>query len=84
MLAPKPKMQGFPDRSLINVQTSRDKYGALKKWGLRMVVSLLLFGLFSEWLYPLYSFIEEGETIIINTFFVLTGSYCVLVVYDSL
>ncbi|RUT43259.1 hypothetical protein EJP82_20810 [Paenibacillus anaericanus] len=73
MLAPKPKMQGFPDRSLINVQTSRDKYGALKKWGLRMVVSLLLFGLFSEWLYPLYSFIEEGETIIINTFFVLTG-----------
>lgn len=73
MLAPK-TTQGLPDRLLTNVQNSREKYGALKMWGLRTIVSLLLFGLFGEWLYPLYSFINEGETIIINTFFVITGA----------
>ncbi|MFD1177494.1 transglutaminaseTgpA domain-containing protein [Paenibacillus puldeungensis] len=43
--------------------------------GVRLVLSLLLFGLFGEWLYPLHSFISEGQqTEFISLFFILTGA----------
>ncbi|GGH38718.1 transglutaminase-like domain-containing protein [Paenibacillus segetis] len=46
---------------------------ALKDWVQRIIVSMLLFALFSEWLYPLYSLINEGETFSVTIFFILTG-----------
>lgn len=49
------------------------KNDALKDWGLRIFVSVLLFALFGEWLYPLYSLINEGETVNVTIFFILTG-----------
>lgn len=43
--------------------------------GVRLVLSLLLFGLFGEWLYPLHFFISEGQqTEFISLFFILTGA----------
>ncbi|MGG6314300.1 DUF4129 domain-containing transglutaminase family protein [Paenibacillus macerans] len=46
--------------------------------GRRIVISLLLFGLFGEWLYPLNALIQGGQTEIISLFFVLTGALLLL------
>ncbi|WP_068782739.1 DUF4129 domain-containing transglutaminase family protein [Paenibacillus phocaensis] len=41
--------------------------------GLRMVITLLLFGMFGEWLYPLHAMMPDGRTELIPLFFTLTG-----------
>lgn len=41
--------------------------------GMRLAISLLLFGLFSEWLYPLQHLVAEGSSRATILFFVLTG-----------
>lgn len=41
--------------------------------GLRFAMSLLLFGLFAEWLYPLDSLLSQGQTQLITLLFALTG-----------
>jgi transglutaminase-like putative cysteine protease len=46
--------------------------------GLRIVTTLLLFGLFGEWLYPLYTMMPETQTGLIPLFFVLTGALLLL------
>lgn len=40
---------------------------------MRLAISLLLFGLFSEWLYPLQHLVAEGSSRATILFFVLTG-----------
>ncbi|MGZ7443426.1 DUF4129 domain-containing transglutaminase family protein [Paenibacillus sp. TH7-28] len=42
-------------------------------FGLRLVLSALLFGLFGEWLYPLYAFVANDQADTVTLFFVLTG-----------
>lgn len=46
--------------------------------GLRFVITLLLFGLFGEWLYPLQVMIPERQTELLPLFFVLTGALLLL------
>lgn len=53
-------------------------FGAVPKddapaFGLRLVLSAFLFGLFGEWLYPLYAFVANGQADTVTLFFVLTG-----------
>lgn len=40
----------------------------------RFAVSLLLFGLFAEWLYPLFSLIDEGQEKVVYLFLALTAA----------
>lgn len=42
--------------------------------GLRIVITLLLFGLFGEWLYPLHAMMPDRQTELIPLFFILTGA----------
>lgn len=42
--------------------------------GLRILITLLLFGLFGEWLYPLHALMPERQTELLPLFLVLTGS----------
>ncbi|MCM3701207.1 transglutaminase domain-containing protein [Paenibacillus macerans] len=53
-------------------------FGAVPKddapaFGLRLVLSALLLGLFGEWLYPLYAFAANDQADTVTLFFVLTG-----------
>ncbi|WP_339819975.1 transglutaminase domain-containing protein [Paenibacillus sp. FSL R7-0216] len=41
---------------------------------LRILITLLLFGLFGEWLYPLHAMMPDRQTELIPLFFILTGA----------
>ncbi|MNW38726.1 Protein-glutamine gamma-glutamyltransferase [compost metagenome] len=71
------KLESVGDINLQGSQPYKETRGTeLSYWrvGLkRFAVSLLLFGLFSEWLYPLFSLIDEGQNKIVHLFVVLTA-----------
>lgn len=73
MSAPKPAVLTSSGQ-LAPVTPSRRGGHSAPSVGLRVVITLLLFGLFGEWLYPLHAMIPERQTELLPLFFVLTGA----------
>ncbi|MFD3261371.1 transglutaminase family protein [Paenibacillus lentus] len=62
------------DHSPLNTPVRFTKREAARLWLHRSLVSLLLFALFGESLYPLYSIVVEDEKRVIDVFLCLTGA----------
>lgn len=70
-----PKASVIPTSGLSAPMTSSRRSGhSAPSIGLRILITLLLFALFGEWLYPLRVMIPERQTELLPLFFVLTGA----------